>query len=109
MKLLLERVRQAGASSSRAAGVIILSGLLIFGALFAARVPVPQRAQTTTATTIAVPACPASTIFSASFTQGQNPSPEVAQQWIDFIQSLTPAGYDTVTISGTNDSVGRTF
>ncbi|PYK40035.1 MAG: hypothetical protein DME49_01985, partial [Verrucomicrobia bacterium] len=109
MKLLLERVRQAGASSSRAAGVIILSGLLIFGALFAARVPVPQRAQTTTATTIAVPACPANTIFSASFTGAQEASPEAKQQWEDFRQSLTPAGYDTVTIRGTFDTVGRTL
>ena len=53
--------------------------------------------------------CPANTIFSASFTQSQPASPAVVQQWKDFIQSLTPAGYDTVTINGTFDSVGRTL
>src|SRR5437016_8445871 len=66
-------------------------------------------ASTSLATAVAVPACPANTIFSASFTGGQAASPQVVQQWKDFIQSLTPAGYNTVTISGTFDSAGRTL
>src|SRR5260370_20857145 len=112
MKLLLDRARQAGASSSRIAGVIILVGFAILSALFGARPPALKNASVQVAKptiAISVASCTASTIFSASFTHGQNPSPEVAQQWLDFIQSLTPAGYDTVTISGTNDSVGRTL
>src|SRR5207248_8356964 len=60
-------------------------------------------------TSINTPACPANTIFSASFTGGQEASPEAQQQWENFRQSLTPAGYDTVTISGTFDTVGRTL
>ena len=112
MKLLLERVRQAGASNSRVAGVIILLAFLIFSALFAARTPALKNSSVQAAKpaiAISSASCTASTIFSASFTHGQNPSPEVAQKWIDFIQSLTPAGYDTVTISETSDSVGRTL
>ncbi|HEY2104029.1 MAG TPA: LamG domain-containing protein, partial [Chthoniobacterales bacterium] len=71
--------------------------------------------QTTTqtnsaSTTVSVaPACTARAIFSASFTQGQDASPAVQQQWRDFIQSLIPASYDTVTISGSNDTTGRTL
>src|SRR6266404_3948436 len=69
----------------------------------------PTSQSTSTAPAVAVPACPANTIFSASFTGGQEASPEAKQQWEDFRQSLTPAGYDTVTINGTFDTVGRTL
>src|SRR5438132_9688169 len=69
----------------------------------------PTSQSTSTAPAVATPACPANTIFSASFTGGQAASPQVVQQWKDFIQSLTPAGYNTVTISGTFDSAGRTL
>src|SRR5205814_6686292 len=69
----------------------------------------PTSQSTSTAPAVATPAYPANTIFSASFTGGQEASPEAQQQWEDFRQSLTPAGYDTVTISGTFDTVGRTL
>ncbi len=108
MKLLLERVRQAGASSSRVAGVIIILALLILSALFAARTPV-QSNSAVVAVNAPVQQCAASTVFSGSFTQGQDATPEVQQQWRDFIQSLTPAGYDRVAISGTFDTTGRTL
>src|SRR4029077_16200140 len=89
------------------AGVVILLAFLIFSALFA-RTPV-QSNSTVVAVNAPVQQCPASTIFTASFIHNQSASPAVAQQWKDFINSLTPAGYDTVTISGTNDTVGRTL
>src|SRR6267378_1443448 len=48
MKLLLKRVRQAGASSSRGALFIIFFCIcIIFSALFGARNPAPQKAGTT--------------------------------------------------------------
>src|SRR5947207_4895973 len=53
--------------------------------------------------------CTASAVFSASFTQNQQPSPELKQHWRDFTDSLVPSDYNTVAISGTNDSVGRTL
>src|SRR6202011_6353288 len=46
MKFLLDRARQAGASSSRIAGVIILVGFAILSALFGARTPVTKITQT---------------------------------------------------------------
>src|SRR3984893_19451665 len=107
MKLFPAAVRQSGASNSRVAGVVILLAFLIFSALFA-RTPV-QSTSTVVAVNAPVQQCPASTIFTASFTAHQSAPAEVVQQWRDFIRSLTPAGYDTVTISGTNDSVGRTL
>ncbi len=108
MKIFLQRVRQAGASSSRVSGIIFILAFLILSALFAARGPV-QSNSAVVAVNAPAQQCPASTIFTASFTAHQSASAEVVQQWRDFITSLTPAGYDTVTISGTNDSVGRTL
>src|ERR1700730_8508186 len=75
---------------------------------------VPPRAAATKRNSTAIilgaaPQCPASAVFSASFTQGQGASAETAQQWVNFRQSLVPAGYDTVTISGTFDTTGRTL
>src|SRR3984893_5610945 len=107
MKLFPAAVRQSGASNSRVAGVVILLAFLIFSALFA-RTPV-QSNSTVVAVNAPVQQCPASTIFTASFTAHQSAPAEVVQQWRDFIRSLTPAGYDTVTISGSNYSVGRTL
>ena len=69
--------------------------------------PAAKLSSTSLAVAVAVPACPANTIFSASFTGGQEASPEAKQQWEDFRQSLTPAGYDTVTISGTFGSASN--
>src|SRR6266446_2601149 len=108
MKIFLQRVRQAGASNSRVAGVIVILAFLILTVLFAARTPV-QSNSAVVALNAPAPQCAASAIFSASFTGGQEASPEAQQQWEDFRQSLTPAGYDTVTISGTFDTVGRTL
>jgi len=55
------------------------------------------------------PICTAQALFTASFTGGQDAAPAVVQQWRAFVQSLTPDAYDTVTISGSNDPVGRTL
>jgi len=74
MKLLLERVKQAGASSERVAGVIIILAFVILTALFAARTPV-QSNSAVVAVNVPVQQCAASTIFSASFTHGQTASP----------------------------------
>src|SRR5689334_17024717 len=48
MKFLLKRMRQSGASSSRVSGIIVLAAFLILSALFGARAPVVQKAQTQT-------------------------------------------------------------
>ena len=53
--------------------------------------------------------CPASAVFSGSFTNGQGADPATAQQWVDFRHSLVPSAYDTVTISGTFGTTGRTL
>ena len=96
---------------NRALGPAILSIALIGGLLaFASSARHATTKLNSAATAVsAAPACTASTIFSASFTGGQDASTEVQQQWRDFIQNLTPSGYDTVTISGSNDTVGRTL
>src|ERR1700694_2428971 len=101
MKLLLERVRQAGSSSSRIAGIIIVVAVFTLiaapppsaskptaikqdaiqsGGRVDVRTPAPQtpQAQTNKPTTAAaVPTCTGSTTFSASFTQGQSASAAV--------------------------------
>jgi HYR domain len=47
--------------------------------------------------------------YSDSFTQGVNASSTAEQDWVNFRSSLTPKVYDTVTISGTSDPIGRTL
>src|SRR5438067_5824614 len=88
---------------NHAVGPVILS-IAIFSAFLALamspRHAAPQ-SNSRTAGAIIAPACAASTIFSASFTAGQDASPKVQQQWRDFIQSLPPAEYDTLTVTGT--------
>src|SRR5437773_1661649 len=54
-------------------------------------------------------ACTASAVFSADFTNAEEASDQVKQQWVDFRQSLVAADYDTVTIKGTFDPVGLTI
>src|SRR6266850_5183353 len=103
MKLLFSRF-----GINRALGSAILSIALLCG-FFALAASLTQPTAKLSSTSLAVPACPANTIFSASFTGGQEASAEAQQQWEDFRQSLTPAGYDTVSISGTFDTVGRTL
>jgi len=83
---------------NRALGPAILSIAMLcaFLALAASLTqPAAKLSSTSLATAVAVPACPANTIFSASFTGGQEASPEAQQQWEDFRQSLTPAGYES--------------
>ena len=111
MKFLLDRARQEGVSNSRVATVVVILAFAILAAVFGATSPkqAATKSNSKAPAVSAAPACTASTIFSASFTQGQDASTEVQQQWRDFIQSLTPSGYDTVTISGTNDPTGRTL
>src|SRR5436309_9341607 len=94
---------------NRTLGAAILStaffcALLAFGTS-------PKRASAKTALSRSQEelACTASAVFSASFTQGQDASPAVVQQWNDFTDSLVPTDYDTVTISGSNDTTGRTL
>ena len=58
---------------------------------------------------MAIPACTASATYTGSFTIGQSPSAQAQQDWVNFRQSLVPADYDTVTISGSNDATGRTL
>jgi hypothetical protein len=47
--------------------------------------------------------------YSDSFTQGVDASSTAEQGWVNFRSSLTPKVYDTVTISGTFDPIGRTL
>jgi hypothetical protein len=78
----------------------------------AALTPAPQRPQAQTnkpTIATAVATCNGSATFSGSFTTGQAPSAAVTQDWTNFLQALNPSAYDTVTISGTNDSAGRTL
>jgi len=49
------------------------------------------------------------TTYSGSFTQSQPASAQAAQDWSNFRASLDPSAYDTVTISGTFDTTGRTL
>lgn len=48
-------------------------------------------------------------VYIGDFVGGQPASAQAQQQWDDFRSSLAPASYDTVTISGTFDAVGRTL
>src|SRR5437764_4247741 len=95
---------------SRTLGSAILSIALLSAFLALAMSPrVTNTNLGSTGRAVATPACTAKAIFSASFTGGQDASPAVVQQWEAFIDSLVPADYDTVTISGSNDTTGRTL
>jgi hypothetical protein len=97
---------------NRALGPAIFSIALLSALLALAASPRhPATKSNSPAATIPKTASPCSAIstFSASFTQGQDASPAVVQQWNNFIQSLTPSSYNRVTISGTFDSTGRTL
>ena len=47
--------------------------------------------------------------YSESFTGGQGASSQAEQDWVSFRASLTPSTYESVTIRGTFDPVGRTL
>ena len=104
MKLLFSRF-----GINRALGTTILSIAMLCALLALATHATTKLHSGATVPKTAAPACAANTVFSASFTQGQDAAPEVVQQWKDFILSLTPSGYDTVTISGSNDTTGHTL
>jgi hypothetical protein len=92
---------------NRALGPAILSiiGLVAFLALAIS----PKPPTNITVSTQAAVACTARANYTGSFTGGQSPSPQAQQDWINFRQSLVPADYNTVTISGTFDTNGRTL
>jgi hypothetical protein len=95
---------------NRALGPAIFSIALLSALLALAASPRhPATKSNSPAATVAkiTSQCSASSVFSASFTQGQGTDPAVAQQWRDFRHNLVPANYDTVTIKGTFDSTGR--
>jgi hypothetical protein len=46
-------------------------------------------------------------VFVGDFVQGQTPSAQASQDWVNFRQTLVPASYNTVKISGTFDPAGR--
>ena len=50
-----------------------------------------------------------SAVYSDAFTQNQSASAQARQDWVNFRASLIPSAYDTVTISGTFDTTGRTL
>src|SRR5438270_6666580 len=58
MKIFLQRVRQAGASNSRATGLIVLTVFAILSAIFAARATAPHKAGTTAMHKPLIPATP---------------------------------------------------
>ena len=63
-------------------------------------------------TAFALPANGGATIgatYSGSFSGGSSPSAQTVQDWISFRNNLAPLAYDTVTISGTSDTTGRTL
>src|SRR2546421_6011813 len=109
MKIFLQRVKQAGASSSRVAGVIIILAFLILTALFAARVPTFIKSSAQTAKpAIANPSTSCTTAtFTGSFIGNQIADAQTKQDWTNFLASLNPTAYETITISGTFDPIGR--
>src|SRR5215471_9967204 len=100
---------------------IIFAIILVIGAALppASSKPSPKSVALTTVPT----AAPATTIkllqpaasptpcetatFTGTFTQGQTPDAATQQAWTDFLASLNPSDYETVTISGTFDPIGR--
>lgn len=110
MKLLLVRVRQAGASNWRIAGIIIISAFVILSALLAARTPAPERIQPRISGPSQPDGTPCESVtFTGSFTSGQPASTATRQAWANFIASLNPSHYAMVTISGSNDPIGRSL
>jgi concanavalin A-like lectin/glucanase superfamily protein len=110
MTLLLKRVGQAGASNSRITGVIIISAFVILSALLAARTPAPESFQPRVSGTAQPDGTPCESVtFTGSFTNGQPASTATRQAWANFITSLNPSHYAMVTISGSNDPIGRSL
>src|SRR5438270_1641521 len=106
MKLLFSRF---GINRILAAAILSIAMLCGFIAL-AISTTNPTIQSTSTATPlVSAPACTAKATYTDSFTYGQEASAEAEQNWDSFRQSLVPADYDTVTITGTFDTTGRTL
>ncbi|MEY2544857.1 MAG: hypothetical protein QOE81_2318, partial [Verrucomicrobiota bacterium] len=105
MKLLFSRF---GINRTLGSAILSIALLSAFVAL-ATSTKYATTKSSSTATAVATPACTASATYTGSFTGAVAPSEQAKQDWVNFRQSLVPADYDTVTISGTNDTTGRTL
>src|ERR1043166_2538739 len=114
MKLFFKGAKHAGASSWRVAALLIVIMTAVFTALpgaktfslpnHMAKVNKPGPAGVGPSPT------PCETIsFAGSFVSSQPADAATQQAWSDFINSLNPSAYAMVTISGTNDPVGRSL
>src|ERR1043166_6515856 len=97
------RVRQAGASSSRAAGVIVTLALLILGSLFAARTPVVRQTAIKDQA-IAAPLLPTTSTPAVPFTFSNTGNLNTAR----YYQTATLLPNGKVLVAGGVDSSGNT-